>query len=195
MLRRAGKDEGPGADPDEVQAAGMPHPDERSLEYQRLLREETEGETRTFGAVRDAQLSVDAEPDPDEPRAKSEPRQPQPPAEAEPEPASPDGGGFGTARPSRQLQERIARLTRPSLASPRCSRSCEVETTVSRSHDDVACSTHRLPNRGGSSVGQSSGLIIRRSQVQVLPAPRQNVRPTIRGAGQRPVRGLRVRGR
>jgi hypothetical protein len=25
--------------------------------------------------------------------------------------------------------------------------------------------------RGGSSVGQSSGLIIRRSQVQVLPAP------------------------
>jgi hypothetical protein len=27
--------------------------------------------------------------------------------------------------------------------------------------------------RGGSSVGQSSGLIIRRSQVQVLPAPRE----------------------
>jgi hypothetical protein len=31
--------------------------------------------------------------------------------------------------------------------------------------------TNTLRNRGGSSVGQSSGLIIRRSQVQVLPAP------------------------
>jgi hypothetical protein len=46
-----------------------------------------------------------------------------------------------------------------------------IPTTVSRSHDAAACSAHRLPNRGGSSVGQSSGLIIRRSQVQVLPAP------------------------
>ena len=40
--------------------------------------------------------------------------------------------------------------------------------------------------RGGSSVGQSSGLIIRRSQVQVLPAPpiyqgkRDDLEPTIR---------------
>ena len=58
---------------------------------------------------------------------------------------------------------------------PRCSRSYEVETTVSRGHDTAACSAHRLPNRGGSSVGQSSGLIIRRSQVQVLPAPRSFV--------------------
>jgi hypothetical protein len=36
-----------------------------------------------------------------------------------------------------------------------------------------------LGGRGGSSVGQSSGLIIRRSQVQVLPAP------PIETAGQR----------
>ena len=33
--------------------------------------------------------------------------------------------------------------------------------------------------RGGSSVGQSSGLIIRRSQVQVLPAPRE--KPQVSG--------------
>lgn len=58
--------------------------------------------------------------------------------------------------------------------SERCAmrHSLVIPTTVSRSHDAAACSAHRLPNRGGSSVGQSSGLIIRRSQVQVLPAPR-----------------------
>jgi hypothetical protein len=36
--------------------------------------------------------------------------------------------------------------------------------------------------RGGSSVGQSSGLIIRRSQVQVLPAPPIYLRIHTRGS-------------
>jgi hypothetical protein len=113
---------------------------------------------------------MDVEPDPAEPSEKSEPREPQPPAEAEPEPAAPDEVGSERPDPVSSRNGSLA-STRPSLASPRCPRTYEVETTVSRSHDDAVCSAHRLPSRGGSSVGQSSGLIIRRSQVQVLPAP------------------------
>ena len=101
MPKGAGRNEGPRADPGEEQAAGTPHADivERLLEYQRPLRELTEGETPTFGAVRDAPPPTDVEPDPAEPSAKSEPREPQPPAEAEPEPAAPRRAGFGTAQP------------------------------------------------------------------------------------------------
>jgi hypothetical protein len=46
--------------------------------------------------------------------------------------------------------------------------------------------------RGGSSVGQSSGLIIRRSEVQVLPAPRPKplVKPLMSAIGSRLAKGL-----
>lgn len=120
MSKGAGTNDGPGADPGDEQAAGTPHADivERLLEYQRLLREETEGETPTFGAVRDAPPSTDVEPGPVEPSAESptgstpEPpagAEPEPPAEAESEPVA--SADVGSEPPdARQLQERIARL-------------------------------------------------------------------------------------
>jgi hypothetical protein len=112
MPKGAGTNEGPGADPGEEQAAGTPHADivERLLEYQRLLREETEGETPTFGAVRDALPSTDVEPDPVEPSAESRTdSKPEPPAEAEPKPVA--SADVGSEPPeARRLQERIARL-------------------------------------------------------------------------------------
>jgi hypothetical protein len=111
MPQGAGTNDGPGADPGEGRAAGTPHADivERLLEYQRLLREGTEGETPTFGAVRDAP-PLDVEPDPVEPSAESPTEsKPEPPAETEPElEASAD---VGSEPPdARQLRERIARL-------------------------------------------------------------------------------------
>ena len=108
MPKGAGTNNGPGADPGEGQAAGTPHADivERLLEYQRLLREETEGETPTFGAVRDARPSTDVEPGPVEPSAES-PTGSTP----EPEPDPVASADVGSEPPdARQLQERIARL-------------------------------------------------------------------------------------
>ena len=112
MPKGAGTDEGPGADADDEQAAGTPHADivERLLEYQRRLREETEGETPTFRGVRDARPFTDVEPDPAEPSARSETRpEPEPPALAEPEPAA-SADVVSEPPDARQLQERIARL-------------------------------------------------------------------------------------
>jgi len=112
MPKGAGTDEGPGADPADEQAAGTPHADivERLLEYQRRLREETEGETPTFGAVLDAPPPTDVEPDTAEPSARSETRpEPEPPVEAEPEPAVSADVVSGPPD-ARQLKERIARL-------------------------------------------------------------------------------------
>ena len=127
MPKGAGTNEGPGADPGEEQAAGTPHADivERLLEYQRRLREETEGETPTFGAVRDAPPPTDVEPDPVEPIAESPTgSKPEPPAESEPEPVA-SADVVSEPPDARQLQERIARPDETSRASPRCFRCCE----------------------------------------------------------------------
>lgn len=112
MPKGAGTDEGPGADPDDGQAAGTPHADivERLLEYQRRLREETQGETPTFGTERDAPPPTDLEPDPAQPIAESSTRsEPEPPAEVEPEPVA-SADVVSEASDARMLQERIARL-------------------------------------------------------------------------------------
>ena len=112
MPKEAGTNDGSGADPGEGEGAGTAHADivERLLEYQRLLREETEGETPTFGAVLDAPPPTDVEPDPVEPSAETPTGStPEPPAEAEPEPEAP--ADVGAEPPdARLLQERIARL-------------------------------------------------------------------------------------
>ncbi len=115
-----------------------------------------------------------------------------------------------TARGHRRATARVPALLREERGrDPRRSERCAmrhsrvIPTTVSRSHDAAACSAHRLPNRGGSSVGQSSGLIIRRSQVQVLPAPpiyprfrRQNAgRVVLRSVAPPPCREVARMGR
>jgi hypothetical protein len=115
MPKGAGKDEEPGADPDEEKAAGTPHAD----------------------IVRDAPFSMDVEPDPAEPSAKVRAAGAAAAGRSRTRAPSARRGGFGTARPG-QLQERIARLDETLARISRCSRSYEVETTVSRSHDDSA---------------------------------------------------------
>jgi len=109
MPKGADPPEEPVADPGE-QTAREPQADivARQLEYQRRLREESEGEPPTLEGVRVAppapavergppELSTEAEPEP-EPRA----------AETEPAPRRPDDAS--EASDERQLRERIERL-------------------------------------------------------------------------------------
>jgi hypothetical protein len=165
----------PSADPREERAAAQPHANivARLLEYQRRLREETGGEPARFGAGPEPPPSAEVQPAPAETtQASGEVAEPEEPPR--PEPALGVSGDEGSEPPdARTLNERIERLDETPARISAMLPLLRGQTKRGSRPDATASGALTLWDRGGSSVGQSSGLIIRRSQVQVLPAPRR----------------------
>ena len=177
--------EEPDAGHGKEQAAEEPHADivARLLEYRRRLREEIGGEPASF-----EEDSMRRPPPMSKTSQQSRLRCPRRFDRSGRRDPNPNPRREHPTRRARNRRTPVSSRsgstasTRPWLGSLRCSHCSEGETTTIR-----ILTTRRTlrihSRRGGSSVGQSSGLIIRRSQVQVLPAPPDLAPPDLVGLG------------
>jgi hypothetical protein len=153
----------PSADPREERAAAQPHANivARLLEYQRRLREETRGEPARFGAEPEPPPSAEVQPAPAE-TTQASGEVPEPEKPPRPEPALGVSDDEDSEPPdARTVNERIERLDKTLARISAMLPLLRGRPSVDPSPDATASGAPTLRDRGGSSVGQSSGLIIR----------------------------------